>query len=98
MRIKLRLILFYIIVGLLINSCISSIFFSDSISKNLGNFNKVTTNPKNKKIRIGYFSADFHNHPTMHLMAELFELHDRNNFEIFAFSFGPDRQDNGEKG
>ena len=46
-----------------------------------------------KKIRIGYFSADFHNHPTMHLMAELFEMHDKSKFEIFAFSFGPDLQD-----
>ena len=49
------------------------------------------------KIRLGYFSADFYNHPTMHLMAELFELHDRNKFEIFAFSFGPDRQDKWRK-
>ena len=50
-----------------------------------------------EKIRIGYFSADFHNHPTMHLMAELFELHDKNKFEIFAFSFGPDLQDDWRK-
>jgi len=41
------------------------------------------------KIRIGYFSADFHNHATMHLMAELFENHDKDSFELFAFSFGP---------
>ena len=41
------------------------------------------------KIRIGYFSADFHNHATAYLMAELFELHDRNSFEFYAFSFGP---------
>nr|WP_315491648.1 tetratricopeptide repeat protein [uncultured Rhodoferax sp.] len=40
------------------------------------------------KIRIGYFSADFHDHATMYLMAELFELHDRNAFELYAFSFG----------
>ena len=46
-----------------------------------------------KKIRVGYFSADYHNHPTMHLMAELFELHDRKKFEIYAFSFGPNQQD-----
>ena len=45
------------------------------------------------RIRIGYFSADFYNHATMHLMAELFERHDRDRFEIHAFSFGPDRQD-----
>ena len=42
--------------------------------------------PKHKKIRIGYFSADFHNHATMHLMAELFECHDKNKFELIAFS------------
>ncbi len=40
------------------------------------------------KIRIGYFSADFHNHATMYLMARLFELHDRHAFEIHAFSYG----------
>ena len=48
---------------------------------------------KNQKVRIGYFSADFHNHATMHLMAELFEYHDKNKFELIAFSFGPDQQD-----
>ena len=48
---------------------------------------------KHPKIRIGYFSADFHNHATMHLMAELFELHDKSSFELFAFSFGPDQND-----
>jgi predicted O-linked N-acetylglucosamine transferase (SPINDLY family) len=41
------------------------------------------------KIRIAYFSADFGNHPVSMLTAELFELHDRNGFEIIAFSFGP---------
>ena len=45
------------------------------------------------RIRIGYFSADFHNHATMFLMAEMFERHDRSKFEIHAFSFGPDRHD-----
>jgi len=53
--------------------------------------------PKHKKIRIGYFSADFHNHATMHLMAELFECHDKNKFELIAFSFGPDKQDQWRK-
>ncbi len=45
--------------------------------------------PQSQKIRVGYFSADFHNHATGHLMAELFELHDKNQFELFGFSFGP---------
>jgi protein O-GlcNAc transferase len=45
---------------------------------------------RKNKIRIGYYSADFHNHATAYLMAELFELHDKNKFEFIAFSFGPD--------
>ncbi len=45
------------------------------------------------KIKLGYYSADFHNHATAYLMAELFESHDRNQFELFAFSFGPDKND-----
>ena len=48
---------------------------------------------EDQKIRVGYFSADFHEHATMYLMAQLFELHDRNKFEIIGFSFGPDKQD-----
>ena len=49
--------------------------------------------PPHAKLRIGYFSADFHNHATSYLMAELFESHDRDRFEIVGFSFGPDRED-----
>jgi predicted O-linked N-acetylglucosamine transferase (SPINDLY family) len=45
------------------------------------------------KIRIGYFSADFHSHATAHLMADLFEKHDRSKFELIAFSFGPEQND-----
>lgn len=45
------------------------------------------------KIRVGYYSADFHAHATAYLMAELFERHDRERFEWFAFSFGPYAQD-----
>jgi len=45
------------------------------------------------KIRIGYFSADFHEHATAHLIAEMLELHDKDQFEILAFSYGPDIRD-----
>ncbi len=40
------------------------------------------------KIRVGYLSSDLFAHATAYLMAELFELHDRNRFEIIAFSYG----------
>jgi protein O-GlcNAc transferase len=46
--------------------------------------------PHHDKIRIGYLSADFRNHPMAYLTAELFELHDRSRFEVTAISFGPE--------
>ncbi len=49
------------------------------------------------KIRVGYFSADFHNHPGMSLMAELFEIHDRSRFEIYAFSFSVEPEDDARR-
>ena len=74
------------------------IYDSPSIQKMASNLfvesefkkSKYLKNKKqNKKIRVAYFSADFHNHATMYLMANLFELHDKTKFETFAFSFGP---------
>ena len=45
------------------------------------------------RIRIGYFSADFRNHPVASLTAGMFECHDRSRFEITAFAFGPEAND-----
>lgn len=53
----------------------------------------ISSYPKHTKIRIGYFSADFNNHPVAILTAELYETHDRSQFEIYAFSYGPDTND-----
>ena len=39
------------------------------------------------RIRIGYLSSDFRNHATMHLMAGVFEHHDRERFEVFAYDY-----------
>ena len=41
------------------------------------------------RIRVAYVSADFHEHATAFLMAELFERHDRQKFEWTAVSLGP---------
>jgi predicted O-linked N-acetylglucosamine transferase (SPINDLY family) len=49
--------------------------------------------PAGDKIRIGYFSADFGEHPVTYLMAGVFEEHDRSRFEITGFSFGPSEPD-----
>lgn len=45
------------------------------------------------RLRIAYLSADFHDHATAHLMAGLFEQHNRSRFEVRAVSFGPPRSD-----
>ncbi len=45
------------------------------------------------RIRIGYYSPDFHDHPVSQLMAELFERHDRQQFEIFAFHLDASQDD-----
>ncbi len=42
------------------------------------------------RLRVGYLSADFHEHATAYLTAEVFELHERARFEVFAYSYGPD--------
>ncbi len=54
--------------------------------------NKITYK-RNKKLRIGYFSADFYNHATMYLMIRVFELHDKSEFEVFAYDYGNNVQD-----
>jgi predicted O-linked N-acetylglucosamine transferase (SPINDLY family) len=42
------------------------------------------------RLRLGYLSGDFHQHATAQLMAGLFEAHDRDCFEVFAYSYGAD--------
>ena len=49
--------------------------------------------PKHNKLRIAYVSADFKNHPVAHLTAELYDVHNRDQFEIIAFSIGLNTQD-----
>lgn len=44
-------------------------------------------------IRIGYFSSDFYNHATMHLMIKLFQYHDQNHFQIFLYDYGTNKPD-----
>jgi predicted O-linked N-acetylglucosamine transferase (SPINDLY family) len=42
-----------------------------------------------RRLRIGYVSSDLRDHAIGYLMAELFELHDKKNVEIFAYYCGP---------
>src|ERR1700723_1508618 len=53
----------------------------------------IAKRARHERIRVGYFSGDFRNHPVSFLTAQMFESHDRSRFEAIAFSFGPDTQD-----
>ena len=71
----------------------AAMMYAEALYPRGGRLGRITKRAWSDKIRIGYFSADFHNHATAYLMAELFETHDPSRFELFGFSFGPDKQD-----
>ncbi|MBI5920351.1 MAG: tetratricopeptide repeat protein [Betaproteobacteria bacterium] len=49
--------------------------------------------PQRDRLRIGYLSADFFDHATMHLMAGVLAAHDRSRFAIQLYSYGPATDD-----
>ena len=57
----------------------------------------ISRRNENKKIRLGYYSADFCNHPVSYLITNLFETHDKSKFELIAFSLGPKKNDEMQK-
>ncbi len=46
--------------------------------------------PADGRLRIGYFSSEFHEHAIAYLFAGVLERHDRSRFEVFAYSYGPE--------
>ena len=43
-----------------------------------------------ERLRIGYISSDYCDHAIGHLVAGIFGAHDRDRFELFGYSIGPD--------
>jgi protein O-GlcNAc transferase len=43
-----------------------------------------------RRLRLGYLSGDFYQHPTAVLLAGVLEAHERGHCEVFAYSTGPD--------
>ena len=59
-------------------------------------FNSINTNNNkylNKKIRIGYYAADFHQHAGMINMEGIFQNHNKTEFEIIGFYYGDIKKD-----
>ena len=42
-----------------------------------------------QRLRVGYVSSDFGNHPLSHLMGSVFGLHDRSRVEVFCYALSP---------
>ena len=69
---------------------LQSTIIKDFSTKNFPQINSAVKNTlNNDKIKIGYFSSDFNNsHPTGYLIPELFEYHDKTQFDLYVFYFG----------
>ena len=66
----------------------SEIWVNDKYPFN-SSFGSILKSKHRDKIKVGYYSPDFREHAIAHLITELFELHDKNHFELFGFYFGP---------
>ena len=64
---------------------------SKKFAKKYFNKKNIVDFQKNKegKIRIGYFSSDFKDHPVTQMITPLLESHNKEIFEIFLYSFTP---------
>jgi predicted O-linked N-acetylglucosamine transferase (SPINDLY family) len=51
-----------------------------------------STRRQRKRIRVAYLSNRFYESATAYLISELFERHDRDRFELFGVSYGPEGQ------
>jgi predicted O-linked N-acetylglucosamine transferase (SPINDLY family) len=60
--------------------------YANAITGHIGQLESGLKYTRHEKVRIGYFSSDFGDHPVTHLLAGLFEAHDRSRFEIYCFS------------
>ncbi len=62
--------------------------YSKEIYTKLNEFDQKKLKIKNK-IKIGYFSARFYDCATLHNMLDVFKNHNKDEFEIYAFNYGP---------
>tara|TARA_B100000886_G_scaffold173808_1_gene118935 strand:- start:384 stop:2285 length:1902 start_codon:yes stop_codon:yes gene_type:complete len=68
------------------NQYLRAINFSKKIG---GRVKNKLQSKKNKKIKIGYISANFNDHPVSKIMETIFINHNKKKFEIHAYSLNP---------
>jgi protein O-GlcNAc transferase len=70
----------------------AEVYVKNQVFKNL-EFDHQYPDKNSKRIRLGYVSSDFKNHPVSQLLARVIELHDKNNFKVFGYSLNPLRDE-----
>ena len=60
-----------------------------SLEQKVLNKNKI----RNNKPKIGYFSSDFNDHAVLHSILDIFRNHNKSKFDFYAFSLGPEVND-----
>ncbi len=58
--------------------------------RSAGKFSHVRNRSARERLRLGYISSDFCDHAIGHLVAGIFGAHDRDRYEVFGYSIGPD--------
>ncbi len=53
----------------------------------------VSPSDADRRLRIGYLTCDYHNHATAYLMARMFELHDKSQFQIHMYEWDTEADD-----
>lgn len=64
--------------------------YTTNYSSNNARIYPDALNKKSRKIKIGYFSSDFRQHPVGYLIARTIETHNRNEFEVLGYDLSGD--------
>ncbi len=76
-----------------VNAKAAQVWVKEKCPPEISNVDFVNRTARSGKVRLGYFSSDYHDHAISYLIAGLFEIHDKSKFELIAFSIGPDKND-----
>lgn len=66
----------------------NTIIYNNSQFKKYDNREITFKNKVKGKIKVGYFGAEFFNHPVLQLTKDIFKFHDKSKFEIYGFFHG----------
>ncbi|XP_053377277.1 UDP-N-acetylglucosamine--peptide N-acetylglucosaminyltransferase 110 kDa subunit-like [Mercenaria mercenaria] len=69
-----------------LNRAIAAKYADDCLQRATSLSIKQRSNISGPKIKVGYISSDFKNHSMSHLISGIFQLHNKNAFEVYLYS------------